>query len=132
MYIFLSILIALIAIALVFIVTIQNSKGGGLASGFSSSNNIMGVRRTTDLLEKVTWGLAVAMAVLCILAVRWAPRAANSGQDESVIVDYIDKATVPVPVEAQPFGDQPTTEDSSSNDMPTSEEAASSTEEVAK
>ena len=36
----------------------QNSKGGGLAAGFSSTNQIMGVRKTTDFLEKATWGLS--------------------------------------------------------------------------
>lgn len=105
MYVFLSILIALIAVVLVFIVTIQNSKGGGLASGFASSNQFMGVRKTTDLLEKVTWGLAVAMIVLCIVAVRWAPKEQQSHAPESVITDYVDQATIPVPAEAQPFGD---------------------------
>ena len=49
-----------------FIVLIQNSKGGGLASGFSSSNAIMGVRKTTDFLEKATWGLAIFMVVMSI------------------------------------------------------------------
>ena len=50
------------------IVLIQESKGGGLASSFASSNQIMGVRKTTDFLEKATWFLAIAMAVLSILS----------------------------------------------------------------
>lgn len=105
MYVFLSILIALIAVILVFVVTIQNSKGGGLAAGFASSNQFMGVRKTTDLLEKVTWGLAAAMIVLCVIAVRWAPKTEQHHAPESVISDYVDQATIPVPAEAQPFGD---------------------------
>ena len=56
------------ALLMCFIVLIQNSKGGGLASGFSSSNAIMGVRKTTDFLEKATWTLAIAIIVLCVLA----------------------------------------------------------------
>lgn len=48
------------------IVLIQNSKGGGLASGFSASNQIVGVQRTTDFLEKGTWVLAVTLFVLCL------------------------------------------------------------------
>lgn len=130
MYIFLSILIALIAIVLVFIVTIQSSKGGGLASGFASSNNIMGVRRTTDLLEKVTWGLAISMAVLCILAVRWAPRT-HSNAPESVIQDYVDKATVPVPAEALPFGDQPAEEPATTTDAPAAADEAAQSNDAA-
>ena len=50
------------------IVLIQNSKGGGLASGFASSNQIMGVRKTADFLEKATWGLAVAIFALSLFA----------------------------------------------------------------
>ena len=60
MYVFISILILIASILLILIVLIQNSKGGGLASGFSSSNQIMGVRKTTDFLEKATWSLAGA------------------------------------------------------------------------
>ncbi|CCY10400.1 preprotein translocase subunit SecG [Porphyromonas sp. HMSC077F02] len=107
MYVFLSILIVLASIAIVFVITIQNSKGGGLASGFAASNNVMGVRRTTDLIEKITWGLAIAIAVLAIISVKWAPRS-TSTQSESVISDYVDQATLPVaPEAATPFGDTP-------------------------
>ena len=66
MYLLLVILMVIAAILMCFIVLIQNSKGGGLASGFSSSNQIMGVRKTTDFLEKATWGLAAFMVVMKI------------------------------------------------------------------
>ena len=62
----LVIIIILACIALGFFVLIQNSKGGGLASNFASSNQIMGVRKTTDFLEKATWSLACAIMVLCL------------------------------------------------------------------
>ncbi len=62
----LVILIIIACIALGFFVLIQDSKGGGLASNFASSNQIMGVRKTTDMLEKITWGLAIAILVLCL------------------------------------------------------------------
>ena len=52
------VLIVLVSILMVLIVLIQESKGGGLASNFSSTNSIMGVRKTTDIVEKITWGLA--------------------------------------------------------------------------
>ena len=55
MYLLLVILMVIASVLMCFIVLIQNSKGGGLASGFSSSNQIMGVRKTTDFLEKATW-----------------------------------------------------------------------------
>lgn len=68
MYLFISILVMLAALALVFIVIVQNSKGGGLASGFASTNNIMGVRKTTDILEKSTWWLASIVMFLCVIS----------------------------------------------------------------
>ena len=46
---------------------VQNSKGGGLASNFQGSNQVMGVRKTTDFLEKATWVLAGALLVLSVL-----------------------------------------------------------------
>jgi len=64
MYLLIVILMLIASILMCLIVLIQNSKGGGLASGFSSSNQIMGVRKTTDFLEKATWTLAAIM-VLC-------------------------------------------------------------------
>ena len=104
MYVFLSMLIVLLAIVLVFVVTIQNSKGGGRASGFASSNNVMGVRRTTDLIEKITWGLAIAIGVLAVLSAKWAPHNV-SNQPQSVIMDKVNEIQLPTPVEAQPFGE---------------------------
>ena len=68
MYVFISILILIAAVLLILIVLIQNSKGGGLASGFSSSNQIMGVRKTTDFLEKATWTLAIVLVLLCLVS----------------------------------------------------------------
>ncbi|MDE7377794.1 MAG: preprotein translocase subunit SecG [Paraprevotella sp.] len=73
MYTPLVILIVIIAVLLCLIVLIQESKGGGLASSFSASNQIMGVRKTTDFIEKATWGLAIAVAVLSIVAVKCLP-----------------------------------------------------------
>ncbi|MGM9805648.1 MAG: preprotein translocase subunit SecG [Candidatus Aphodosoma sp.] len=68
MYSVLTVLIVILAVILILIVLVQNSKGGGLASNFASSNQIMGVRKTTDFLEKTTWGLIAAIVVLSIAA----------------------------------------------------------------
>ena len=73
------ILIILASILMVFIVLIQESKGGGLASNFSSTNSIMGVRKTTDLVEKLTWGLAAAMVILSVACAYVAPQAMGEG-----------------------------------------------------
>ena len=73
------ILIILASILMVFIVLIQESKGGGLASNFSSTNSIMGVRKTTDLVEKLTRGLAAAMVILSVACAYVAPQAMGEG-----------------------------------------------------
>ena len=81
MYVFISILILIASILLILIVLIQNSKGGGLASGFSS-NQIMGVRKTTDFLEKATWSLAGTVIVLSIVITAFIPRTEHAAQSE--------------------------------------------------
>lgn len=75
MYTLFVILIVLAALLMIGIVLIQESKGGGLSSNFSSSNQIMGVRKTTDFIEKATWTLAAAMVVLSVVCAYVAPTA---------------------------------------------------------
>ena len=75
MYTLFVVLIVLIALLMIFIVLIQESKGGGLASNFSSSNAIMGVRKNTDVVEKLTWGLAAAMVIISVACAYVAPTA---------------------------------------------------------
>ena len=61
-------LIILCAIVLILIVLAQNSKGGGLTSQFggSGTSQLMGVKKTGDILEKMTWGLAITIMVLTL------------------------------------------------------------------
>lgn len=68
MYIFLSILIVIASLLLVGAVLIQKSKGAGLASDYSSGNQYLGYRKTTDFIEKTTWTLAIVICVLSICA----------------------------------------------------------------
>lgn len=75
MYTVLIVLIVILAILMCLIVLIQESKGGGLASSFSASNQIMGVRKTTDVIEKLTWGLAAALVVFSVISVYFIPKA---------------------------------------------------------
>lgn len=77
-------LIVLAAVLMCFVVLVQNSKGGGLSSSFAASNQIMGVRKTTDFIEKLTWGLAVFMVVVSIAAAYVVPSAT---QGTSVVMD---------------------------------------------
>ena len=92
MYLLFVILIVIASILMIGIVLIQESKGGGLASNFSSSNQIMGVRKTTDVIEKATWGLAIAMVLCSIVCAHVAPTATT---DQSVIEKTADSNTNP-------------------------------------
>lgn len=78
MYLLLIGLIVLASLLMCFVVLIQNSKGGGLSSSFSSSNQIMGVRKTTDFIEKLTWGLAVFMVVISVATAYVVPTAQSN------------------------------------------------------
>lgn len=81
MYTLFSILIVIVCVLLAFVVLVQNSKGGGLASNFSSSNQYMGVRKTADFLEKATWTLAILLLVFSLATVFSIPR--NQGIDST-------------------------------------------------
>jgi len=63
------IIIAIISIVLILFVLVQNPKGGGLNSDFGSVTQLGGAKRTTDILEKGTWGLAIGLALLCLILV---------------------------------------------------------------
>lgn len=100
MYSVLVILMVVVSVLMCFIVVIQESKGGGLASGFASSNQIMGVRKTTDFIEKATWTLAIAMVVLSVASAYFVPTTADQ---KSVVLK--EKATMPaVPMQQQSKG----------------------------
>jgi preprotein translocase subunit SecG len=68
MSIVITALIILICVLLIIVVLIQNSKGGGLSSQFAGSNQLMGVRRTADFLEKATYTLALALLLMSLLS----------------------------------------------------------------
>ena len=67
MYLLFVILIVIASLLMIGIVLIQESKGGGLSSNFSSSNQVLGVRKTTDFIEKATWGLAISLVVRSVI-----------------------------------------------------------------
>jgi preprotein translocase subunit SecG len=66
---FMTFLIAIVSILLMAAVLIQNPKGGGVDSTFGgqSANQMFGAAKSTDFIEKITWGLAIALFVLCII-----------------------------------------------------------------
>lgn len=100
---FIFVLIFIVCILLIAVVLVQESKGGGLASGFSSANQVMGVKRTADFLEKATWGLAIGLLVLCLGAAAIQGGVEKEVENkESQIQDYVESETVLPAPEAQP------------------------------
>jgi preprotein translocase subunit SecG len=92
MYTLFVILIVLAAVLMIGIVLIQESKGGGLSSSFASYNQIGGVRKTTDFIEKATWGLAAAMVIISVVCAWVAPTTAT---DSSVMENIENPVTNP-------------------------------------
>ncbi len=83
MTIFFLILIILASVILGLIVLIQNPKGGGLSGNIAGiSNQFMGVKQTTDVLEKGTWIFGGLIAVLCIVSVVFMPKNVSSGVED--------------------------------------------------
>lgn len=107
MYLLISIVIFLAAVVLILIVLVQNSKGGGLASGFSASNQVMGVRKTTDFLEKATWTLAGVIVFLSIISAGFVNDVDESSVKKSVIKEEVENAVTVDPNLTSPnFGSE--------------------------
>lgn len=86
---FLTILIVITAVILTFVVLIQNSKGGGLAAGFSSANQVFGVKKTTDRIEKLTWILIAIIVVLSIFSARMIYHRQSAGTVSAVDTEQV-------------------------------------------
>ena len=94
MTLILFILIIIVCIILGLIILIQNPKGGGLSGNLAGLNNqFMGVKQTTDVLEKGTWIFASALAVICIISVLFISNA-STGNGNNILQD-INTSTVP-------------------------------------
>ena len=100
MYIFITILIVIAAILLTLLVLVQNSKGGGLAAGFASGNQVMGAPKTADFLEKTTWTLVALIVVFSIAAVGFNKGQQVSAEEESAIV--VEEAAPAAPAAEMP------------------------------
>ena len=93
MYILISVLVLIVCVLMILIVLVQNSKGGGLSANFQSSNQFMGVRKTTDFLEKSTWTLAVALMAFSVIGSLSIPRSDEA--ERSVLQDQIENVVDP-------------------------------------
>ena len=101
MIILFLILIVIASAALGFMVLIQNPKGGGLSANVGGfSNQLMGVKQTTDVLEKGTWLFAAIVGILCIVSPAFIPKdgagaAPNKELQENISTKPATKATAP-------------------------------------
>jgi len=94
MYLFLLIIAIIVCVLLVLMVLIQNPKGGGLSSNFSSSSQLMGVQKTGDFLEKGTWFLAITLMVLS-LAINVVTKGGTEKTDTNQFKEQTEKASKP-------------------------------------
>jgi len=95
LYILISVLILITCVLLILVVLVQNSKGGGLASNFASSNQYMGVRKTADFLEKSTWTLAIALLAFSLISIFVIPRGQTIQVNASEIQEKVNEVQVP-------------------------------------
>ena len=100
LFVLITVLTLIVAVLIVLVVLVQNSKGGGLASNFSGSNQYMGVRKTADFLEKSTWTLAIAMLFLVLVSSKIIPK--YGGQVETIDTE-IRGAIEEIPIPTIPF-----------------------------
>ena len=109
MYNVILIFIVVASVLMCLIVLIQESKGGGLASGFAENNAMLGVRKTTDVIEKTTWGLAIVMVALSVLSVAFlsTPKTVGGTIMEQAVEQ---QATNPNNLPAIPQGETPSAE----------------------
>ena len=124
MYPVFSVIIIIVSILIILIVLVQNSKGGGLASSFASSNQFMGVRKTADFLEKATWTLAASLLVLCLLASIAIGSSKENKVNRSAIEDQVRNSLDPNAVpDFQNIGKQNNSNKKSNNATPNNQNA---------
>lgn len=100
-----AILIILACVLLTLIVLIQNPKGGGIAANFVAPNQIMGVKRSTDVVEKATWILAGVLIGLSLMSNFFRPSSdaeeTNSGTQSELLQNF-DASEMPAALPSMP------------------------------
>jgi preprotein translocase subunit SecG len=109
MLILFGILVIIASIVLGLIVLVQNPKGGGLSSSFGGfGNQIMGVKQTTDVLEKGTWLFAAIVAILCIVSPAFIPK---DGKGAGANRDLMENVNSKMPATTTPANTVPVVPD---------------------
>lgn len=118
MLVLFGILVIILSVILGLIVLIQNPKGGGLSASLGGfSNQLMGVKQTTDVLEKGTWLFAALVGILCIVSPAFIPKNAGSSSTNDDLLKGVStpkpattpstNTTAPMPGAVQPKADTP-------------------------
>ncbi len=113
----LTVLVIIASVLVTVVVLLQNSKGGGLASNFVAGNQTFGVRKTADILEKITWGL---VAFIFVFSIATTFTTTGSGKNEVDITDKVENT----PSEQIPeFPSAPVQQSAPSQEAPAAETA---------
>ena len=114
MFVFVCIIIIVACIMLTLVVLIQNPKGGGIAANFVAPNQIMGVKRSSDVVEKATWILAATLIILSLGSNFFRPTGEDGGTatpesrlKENIEQTVIPSAPAPAPAPTQQPANQP-------------------------
>ncbi len=114
MLVIFGILIIVASVILGFIVLIQNPKGGGISGSLGGfSNQLMGVKQSTDVMEKGTWIFAAVVGILCLISPAFIPKdGTGSSKNDDLLkgatsapiqrVQPTPATTVPMPITPKP------------------------------
>ena len=93
----LSIIIVIASILLIFVVFVQNPKGGGLSSDFGASSQLGGVQKTNEFIDKATWSLAGIIAVCSIVMTIYMKPATSEITPEDVTTELPENSGTEAP-----------------------------------
>lgn len=120
MYIAITVLIVLVCLFLILVVLVQNPKGNGLAAGFTNiGNQVMGARKSGDVMEKATWYAVVTLLVLSLSSGFFIPKSKftdETQKQKSEIEDKINQNNLPTLPSAPAPESAPNTESNSPAD----------------
>lgn len=88
------VLITIVCFLLIVVIMVQNPKGGGLSSAIAGPNQMGGVQKTTDFLDKSTWTLAMILVALIVFS----SLSFNNGDGQSKIMNTNSETAAPAPI----------------------------------
>ena len=114
MYTFCIIMIAIASVLLILAVLVQAPKSG-MAANFGAANQTMGVRQTSDFLEKFTWAMVAAIVLFTLLSVTAMPSEKGADEAFNPVVESMEAVAEPAALEVPAEGAEVTTETPAEN-----------------